>query len=98
MKYRKKPVIVEARQWDGTASGATPIINWILENDGTATYACNAPGGCDSEDEEDHHLAIQTLEGVMAALPGDWIIRGVSDEFYPCKDSIFRQTYEEVEG
>ncbi|QDB74759.1 hypothetical protein SEA_BARB_83 [Gordonia phage Barb] len=37
-RYRKKPVEIEAMQWDGTAEGATPIINWVLENDGTATF------------------------------------------------------------
>ncbi|MDR1080852.1 MAG: hypothetical protein LBQ79_07775 [Deltaproteobacteria bacterium] len=39
-------------------------------------------------------LRIRTLEGVMAAKPGDWIIRGVNGEFYPCRDDIFRKTYE----
>ena len=43
-------------------------------------------------------LAIQTLEGVMIANPGDWIIKGVQGEFYPCKPDIFEATYEPVEA
>lgn len=42
-------------------------------------------------------LLIATLEGVMQAKPGDWVIRGVQGEFYPCRDDIFRATYEAVE-
>jgi hypothetical protein len=45
--------------------------------------------------DEDEQL-IETLEGSMKASPGDWIIKGVEGEMYPCKPSIFRQTYEEV--
>lgn len=41
-------------------------------------------------------IQISTLEGVMTAKPGDWVIRGVKEEIYPCKDSIFRETYEPV--
>lgn len=43
-------------------------------------------------------LSIETLEGVMRASPGDWIIKGVNGDFYACKDEIFRKTYEAVEG
>lgn len=46
--------------------------------------------------DEPEHIAIDTLEGTMRALPGDWIIRGVQGEFYPCKPDIFVATYEEV--
>ena len=44
------------------------------------------------------HLLIGTLEGTMAAAPGDWVIKGVAGEFYPCKPDIFEATYEPVEG
>ncbi len=47
--------------------------------------------------EEDGQLRIRTLEGVMYADPGDWIIRGVEGEYYPCKDSIFEKTYERAD-
>lgn len=93
-KYRKKPVVIEAFQWDGTAAGATPIINWILSGDGTARYHSPDPGHKGHEEPE---LAIDTLEGTMHASPGDFIIRGVSGEHYPCKPGIFAATYEVAE-
>jgi hypothetical protein len=45
---------------------------------------------------ENRYIQIQTLEGVMEASVGDWIIKGVKGEFYPCKPDIFKMTYEEV--
>lgn len=96
MQYRKKPVVIEARQWDGTARTATPIIDWILQQHGeTATYQCDSPRDCPNTE---HRIAIPTLEGTMTADEGDWIIRGVQGEFYPCKPDIFDATYEPVEG
>lgn len=86
--YRKKPVVIEAMQWDGTAAGATPIINWVLANRGTARYVdyfTDIP-----------HLEIDTLEGIMSGGPGWWVIRGVAGEFYPCKPDIFNATYDKV--
>lgn len=52
----------------------------------------------DTEDlsVKDHNLLIHTLEGIMQAKPGDYIIKGVQGEFYPCKPDIFEATYEEV--
>lgn len=47
--------------------------------------------------QTDEHLDIETLEGTMRASPGDWIIRGVKDELYPCKPDVFEATYEPVE-
>lgn len=101
-QYRKKPVTIEAMQWDGTAAGATPIINWILK---TGTRSARF------DDNEKHipgpgrgittireRIDVDTLEGTVSALPGDWIIRGVSNEHYPCKPDIFAQTYEEVDN
>ena len=104
-KFTKKPVEIEAVQWDGTAEGATPIIDWVLINGGTARW--NSTRWLDTstkDDEEDFshrrsspvpaHIAIDTLEGVMRASAGDWIIRGVKGEFYPCKPDIFEATYD----
>ena len=81
--YRKKPVEIEARQFNGQTWGATA--------DALAEW-------CGGEYETDLQpsrptLRIRTLEGVMEASPGDWIIRGVQGEFYPCKPDIFEQTY-----
>lgn len=92
MKYRKKPIEIEAIQWDGTAAGATPVINWILADGGTARY--HSPNGIDYTST--HEIVIDTLEGKTWAKRGDYIIRGVQGEFYPCKPDIFEQTYEAV--
>ena len=87
-RFTKRPVTIEAIQWDGTAEGAIPIINWILDNDGTARYWSAEDTGTTAR------IDIDTLEGVMIAVLGDWIIRGVQGELYTCKDAIFRETYE----
>lgn len=93
-RFRKKPVEIEAMQWDGTAEGATPIIDWMLAADGTATYW--GPGEWDHEAPNAAYLMIETPEGNMLTSPGDWIIRGVAGEFYPIKADILAATYEEV--
>jgi hypothetical protein len=91
-KFRKKPVVIEALRWDGTAEGAIPIIDWILATgQRAASYDDGDPGVGVPES-----LRIETLEGTMRAEPGDWIIRGVQGEFYPCKPDIFIATYEGV--
>lgn len=99
MKFRKKPVEVEARQFTGGAESATPIIDWILDNGGTATWqeaAEPADNGETGHSGWPEALRIKTLEGVMEASPGDWIIRGIQGEFYPCKPDIFEATYTAV--
>ncbi|MEU3161998.1 hypothetical protein ACPCAJ_21175 [Streptomyces griseoincarnatus] len=97
-KYRKRPVEIEAEQWDGTAEGATRIVDWILSHGSTATYTCSNPERCAEHDgDTPHSIAIRTLEGTMRADLGDWIIRGVQGEFYPCKPDIFATTYEPAE-
>lgn len=83
-KYRKKPVVIGAVKWDGrtkTISMLAPFEN-----------ATESP-----EITEDGRLHITTLEGVMTAEIGDFIIRGVAGEIYPCKPDIFERTYEPVE-
>lgn len=85
-RFRKKPVEIEAMQWDGTAAGATPIIDWALSSGGTIR--------CHSHPRS--YLSVDTLEGAMSASKGDWIICGVENEFYPCKPSVFAATYEAV--
>lgn len=93
-RYTKRPVTIEAMQWDGTAKGANPIIDWVLGLGGTCNYVCDNPEvPCNPVDG--HHLVIQTLEGPMTAAPGSWIIRGIQGEFYPCKPDIFAGSYDE---
>ena len=80
-RFRKKPVVIEAMRHDGYDS-AKAIKDWV-------GAACNIERG-------DATIAIHTLEGIMVAEVGDWIIRGVAGEFCPCKADIFEQTYEAV--
>lgn len=97
-KYRKKPVVIEAMQWDGTTTGATPVIDWILSSGGTARFHAYQPPtlskGKVVRDEVPAAIVIDTLEGSMFATRDDFIIKGVQGEFYPCKPDIFEATYE----
>lgn len=93
-RYRKLPVEIDAMQWDGSAAGATPIIDWVLSSGGTARYF--APGEWDHGETTGTYITIDTLEGRMLAGANDFVIRGVENEFYPCKPNIFAATYEAV--
>lgn len=85
-KFRKKPVVINAFQLP--PSGDDHL-------DGFFEW-CEEVGFVNYTSERDECLGIPTLEGTMIAQPGDWIIRGVKGEFYPCKDDIFQATYEKV--
>jgi hypothetical protein len=91
--FRKKPVVIEARKWPDIRHSpeayqeAVDVAEWI----GHTQCAID-----NTEMYETPCLLIPTLEGVMKAMPGDWIIKGVEGEFYPCKPDIFEATYEEV--
>ena len=80
-KYRKKPVEIEAVQWTG--KNFEEIIAMDTEKRFLWTYS-------------EKYILIYTLEGTMQASVGDYIIKGVQGEFYPCKPDIFEQTYDEV--
>lgn len=82
MKYRKKPLVIEAIQYDG--NNAIEIMIKFGMNE-----------ICD--DLLGDTLEIQTLEGTMTANKSDYIIKGIKGEFYPCKPDIFEATYEKVE-
>lgn len=86
VKYRKKPVVVDAIQWTGMNFEALADLVGESKDGRKVTY-----------DESDMSLKIHTLEGVMKANVGDYIIKGVKGEFYPCKPDIFKKTYEPVE-
>lgn len=86
MKYHKKPVVIEAIQATGTPESNREIIDWTR---GSAT-----PASMDEHPERGKTLSIATLEGAHWVSPGDWIIKGVKGEFYPCKPDIFAATYE----
>lgn len=98
MKYRKKPVVIEAFKWTGgrdqeddpvwikeaIEQGKVKFVNGFLK--GNSFFgATNGP---------DIVMEIETLEGKMLVVRGDYIIRGVRGEIYPCKPDIFEETYE----
>lgn len=85
MKFRKRPIVIEAQRFDGT--NCIDLLKWM-----------QVPGWDNPELHPTDFPVIHTLEGDMVAGLGDWIIKGVNGEFYPCKDEIFRKTYEAIEG
>lgn len=98
-KYRKKPVVIEAMQWDGSIEGSAPIIKWVRAGEGTATWSEGWEAYNDGDEDipaRADGVYIHTLEGLMLATAGDYIIKGVQGEFYPCKPDIFDATYEAV--
>jgi hypothetical protein len=83
-KYRKKPVVIEAEQFiDSTPKTLLKIYDFTGEMDNGVDLLTN-------------EIVIHTLEGDMKASLGDYIIKGIQGEFYPCKPDIFKETYEEV--
>lgn len=93
-KFRKKPVVIEAMQWN-VNSNKQDICDFVgkelkyeIESDSAWEVGVAPPF---------FSLLIDTLEGVMKAMPNDWIIKGVNGEFYPCKPDIFEKTYDRVE-
>lgn len=97
MKFRKKPVVIEARQL--TPENSEEIGAWC-----GAKMAFEKSNGYKSYlwgwglPIEERSLCIPTLEGEHIASMGDWVIQGVKGEFYPCKPDIFEMTYEAVDG
>jgi hypothetical protein len=94
VKFRKKPVVIEALQWTGENlqevigfTGKHPRWGEWFSSWEEYEARVNADGGV---------FKIITLEGTMEASIGDWVIRGVNGEHYPCKPDIFEKTYEAV--
>lgn len=86
--FRKKPVVIDAFQHVAGKVDMASVPRWLV--DAMLARTIRAPEGAD-------YLDIHTLEGVMRADRGDWIIRGVKGELYPCKPDIFAATYEPAE-
>lgn len=82
-KYRKKPIVISAVQFTGTDESLREITELA---------------GSQPIKNDGHSMVIPTLEGWMIASLGDFIIRGVAGEVYPCKESIFKNTYESVDN
>lgn len=89
MKFRKKPVVVEAVQFLPNEQSTGQIMNLAADGERQVDIDRTADGH--------YRMFIHTLEGKMEARIGDWIIRGVSGELYPCKPDIFLNTYEVAE-
>mgnify|MGYP003643422747 CR=1 FL=1 len=94
-KYRKKPVVIEAFQWTRGPKQMELVVfglapEWICDAMRAGSVRLEQAG------TPDVTLMIDTLEGTHRANQGDWIIRGVKGELYPCKPDIFAATYEEV--
>lgn len=84
-RYKKKPIVIEAIQFVGVKENCNEIVKWAIKYD--VTIICH-----------NYHdtLSIPTLEGEMVVSVGDWVIKGIRDEFYPCRPDIFEETYDEV--
>ena len=104
-RYRKKPVEIDAIRFDGNNAGEVAAFGALAFETNALAWDYDAgayryPGGkWASTAESGMHpncLLIPTLEGDMLARPGDWIIKGVQGEFYPCKPDIFAATYDPV--
>lgn len=98
MKARKKPVVIECFKYDGdfmNSKGEYYVPDWAIEalENGTLFFGVYQSGG----KELPGALFVRTLEGDMLASVGDYMIRGVNGEIYPCKPYIFEKTYEIVE-
>lgn len=95
-KYRKKPVVIEAEQWfkvSDYVEGPPRIVDYYR------TPECDGQNTCEHCGRIMHdHGYMDTLEGGHTVCPGDWIIRGIKGEFYPCKPDIFEATYEAFEA
>ena len=99
MKFRKKPVVIEAEQWfengdhpqDGDKELEGEVVHYFRRPDVSGERRCSE---CDILFLD--HGWIDTLEGGHRVCPGDWIITGVKGEHYPCKPNIFQLTYDPV--
>lgn len=85
-QYRKKPVVIEAFRWTGDLD-QTEDPEWIIDAIRSGDVFFDTNTGT---------MKIKTLEGTMSVLPGEWIIKGIKGEIYPCKPDIFLATYELV--
>lgn len=84
-RYRKKPIVIEAFQYHTDPETTVLVPQWVVNAMVDGTIFSDTTG-----------TYIKTLEGDLHLSPGDWIIRGVKGELYPCKPDIFEKTYEKV--
>jgi hypothetical protein len=97
MKFRKKPIIIEAFQYDGdlmNSEGEYYVPEWATDAFLDDTLFYDSP---QDKNEPPYELYVSTLEGDMLVRVNDYVIQGVNGEIYPCKPDIFEKTYEKVE-
>ncbi len=92
-RYRKRPVIIEAVQWEPGQN------DWVLQEIGVIINSADQEVKVKLSDRQWHRIPtgcglMSTLEGDHIVAPGDWIIKGIKGEYYPCKPDIFEATYE----
>ena len=85
--YRKKPVVIEAYHWCPEGIGGEPELDtpWLIDGINKGDIRI-----------EQSKMSIRTLEGTITASAGDYIIKGINGEIYPCKPDIFEKTYDKV--
>ena len=95
-QYRKKPIVIEAVLFNGENSG--DIFRWAYMSKSNRKFSHVPKFSYVPKDSKGYEpfMKIETLEGTMIAKYGDYIIKGVQGEFYPCKPDIFNATYEAV--
>lgn len=87
-KFRKKPIVVEAMQFDGTYDSAVAIVSWASTPFVRPHYWSNG---------QLFGVTIESHYGQTTAHRDDWVIKGVNGEFYPCPPIVFAETYERLE-
>lgn len=95
MQYRKRPIVITAMQL--TADNARDVLAWVGSFEDWSDDKRKICAAVAVQTFPLFSLSISTLEGTMRADVGDWIIRGVKGEFYPCKPDVFAETYDAVQ-
>ena len=93
MKYRKKPIVIEAVQWN---HNDREMFDFLEKTNPNESISTNGENFYIDHNKIEGGLIIKTLEGEHIASLGDFIIKGISGEFYPCKPDIFEKTYEPI--
>lgn len=91
-KYRKKPIVIEAHLLN--LELLSPFPEWLIKNLKRDEFPITI---YTKDTDPRKYIVIETLEGFMNAYSGDYIIKGIEGEIYPCKPDIFEATYEKVE-
>ena len=93
-KYRKKPVVVEVKVYDGSQASCREILTWMGEKScGWITFSESDVCTCETDNI---FMEIETPKGLMKVLPGDFVVGNTIEGFYPCKPDVFIKTYEET--